>query len=94
MMTDLYPLICANCRVAVEGEGYSDAIDNVTCPICGATDSFENATREAAEHEAEKKVAKRFDKLFAAFESRPLIKVTKNVELQKKHRFIRDEEAG
>ena len=60
MMTDLYPLICADCRVAVEGEGNSDAIDIVTCPICGVTDSFENATREAADHETEKNVVKRF----------------------------------
>jgi NMD protein affecting ribosome stability and mRNA decay len=80
------PILCGKCHVAVEVRA-NDNIDMVVCPTCGASDTVENATREAADYLA----AKIERELLAPFESFPgnnSLKVTVTHSPQRTYRFI------
>lgn len=48
------PILCGQCRVAVEISNASVFETKVHCPKCGRTDTLDGARREAAQHTAHK----------------------------------------
>lgn len=49
-MSDIRNVICAKCKVPIEAVSKPDAKTVFSCPVCGVSDTRENAMREAAEH--------------------------------------------
>ena len=47
-------ILCGRCRIAVEVSPASGGETKVCCPICGQTDTLDDARREAAQHTAHK----------------------------------------
>lgn len=45
-------ILCGRCRIPVQIAASSDCETQVRCPICGHSDSLEEARREASQHTA------------------------------------------
>jgi uncharacterized Zn finger protein (UPF0148 family) len=43
-------VICAKCKVPIEGVSNPEGNIVMSCPVCGTSDTRENAIREATEH--------------------------------------------
>lgn len=86
-------ILCARCKVPIKGSGDPETDAIVTCPICGETDSLENALREASEYMADKVVHGSLDAMFAGLKGSPNIKVTTNPLPERGYRFIFDNES-
>ena len=82
-MSNAYPALCAKCRVSVKVWD-----DQVTCPICGASDSIENALRECFEQLAQEQIIFTMDAIFADSGGSPFIKTPESEASKRGYRFF------
>jgi hypothetical protein len=85
-MVSSHILLCGKCRVPVEGSTDSNGHEIATCPKCGESDTFENATREAGEHVADKLVRDMFNGIGESTRGSSIMTITHPP--QRSYRFI------
>jgi hypothetical protein len=87
-MSETKTLLCGHCRVEIEGRTYDDGHQEAVCPVCGQTDTIENAIREAGEYAAHE-LAKQFGANIAdTFRDSDVFKVTAHDLPERSFRFI------
>jgi hypothetical protein len=80
-------LMCARCRVGLKCCGDSDSDAVVTCPICGESDTLENAIRESTEHFVDEQVHQMLGNTLRVGGA---IQYIPNQRADRIYRFIRD----
>ncbi len=87
-MSETKTLLCGHCRVPIEGRTYDDGHQEAVCPVCGQTDTIENAVREAGEYAAYE-LAKQLGSSFAdTIRDSDAFKVTAHDLPERSFRFI------
>lgn len=81
------PILCGRCHVEVEERANLDGQMMAICPTCGASDTVENAVREAGEYLTDKLAREMLDP-FENIPSSPFLKVTVTHSPQRTYRFI------
>jgi hypothetical protein len=87
-MSEIKTIFCGHCRVEIEGRTDAYGNQEAVCPVCGQTDTIENAVREAGECAAYE-LAKQFGSTIAdTFRDSDGFKVTAEHLPERSFRFI------
>jgi hypothetical protein len=91
MATGTYNVICAHCRVPLQGNVVdTKPEDRFACPSCGQGDTYQNIMREAKDSATEQ-VGEAFTKMIKdTLRGSKYLKFTEKRRPKKAHRFILD----
>lgn len=91
-MTTTHTIKCAKCNVPVERSSDAQANGNVSCPVCGVSDTRENVEREVAEYVTSKASEALSASMERAARGSKFITYKKGPSDDKTYRFIVDYE--